>query len=370
MRPISAFLIFLLVILTAGFLTPEPHGKYNVTLTTGKLLDYDRNGRALMLSLFQPATCESTVPVPYMPERTAKYQGEFLKAVFKLDFDLTPLFLGARLSVCLDHPDSSTSHDDMPILLFSPGYSIPRLYYSVLASAIASEGFIVITMDHPGDANIITYPDGHTVLNNDVSQSTASMKKEIPIRTADASFVIDQLKNKTAMGQLIPKRGPKPFKTDHVAMFGHSLGGVSSVIAAGEDSRIRGAINWDGTFVKLPTGKGTSQPILLMSHGMADDSWPAAWPLLTGPKLWVDIADTQHQTFSDIPTLLASAGQDPSALGDVLGTIPPAAMVKILTTYTTAWMNGVFKKKIGGPLLSGDSPTQFPRVKTVRSTNF
>jgi dienelactone hydrolase len=370
MHVTPSFLSFFLINLTTGFLTPKPHGKYNVTLTTGKLVDYDRNGRALMLSVFQPATCESTVPVPYMPEKTAKYQGEFLKAIFNLDFDLTPLFLEARLPVCLDHPDSSTSHDDKPIVLFSPGYSIPRLYYSVLASAIASEGFIVITMDHPGDANIITYPDGHTVLNNDVSQSTAAMKKNIPIRAADASFFIDQLKNKTAMGQLIPKRGPKPFETKRVAMFGHSLGGVSSVIAAGQDSRIRGAINWDGTFFKLPTGKGTSQPVLLMSHGMADDSWPEAWPLLTGPKLWVDIADTKHQTFSDIPTLLESAGQDPASLGEVLGTIPPANMVKILATYTTAWMNGVFKKKIGGLLLSGDEPNPFPRVTTVRSANF
>ncbi|OBT99953.1 hypothetical protein VE01_01826 [Pseudogymnoascus verrucosus] len=377
MQSMFKILLFLLANTTSGYLVPNPPGKHNVTLTTGTLIDYGRNDpyaekptpRALMLSVFQPATCASTVPVHYMPDKTADYQGPFLQEIFNIPTNLTPLFLEARLPVCSDYPSGCSPLDDVPVLLFSPGYSIPRLYYNVLASAIASEGFIVITIDHPGDADIITYPDGHAVYNNDTTQDLSAMLEHLPIRSTDASFVIDQLSNATAIAKLLPQRGARPFPTDRVAMLGHSLGGVAAVIAASQDTRIRGAINMDGTFLESPSS-GVSQPVLLMSHGMADESWPATWPLLKGPKLWVDIANTTHQTFSDVPTLLQAAGQDPTALADVLGTIAPDEMRQILVAYTTAWMNGVFAGKIGGPLLQGKEPGRFPKASPVLKANF
>lgn len=119
-----------------------------------------------MLLVFQPVTCVSTVPVLDMPIKTAEYQGPDLEETFNISVNLTPLFLEARLPVCLNHPDSCSLLDDCPIPLFSPGHGIPRLYYNAIASAIASEGFVVITIDHPEDANIIVYPDGHTGYNN------------------------------------------------------------------------------------------------------------------------------------------------------------------------------------------------------------
>lgn len=371
-------ILLLLTNTTAGYLVTNPPGKYNVTLTTGALIDYTRNGpfaatqtpRALMLSVFQPAMCTSTMLVPYMPNKTADYQGPFLQKIFNTSVDLTPLFLEARLPVCSDHPCSCSHLGDDPILLFSPSYSIPRLYYNILASAIASQGFIVITIDHPEDADIITYPDGHAVYNNDTTQSIVSMKEHLPIRAADASFVIDQLSNTTAMAELLPQRGPRSFPTDRVAMLGHSLGGVAAVMAAGRDPRLCAAINWDGTFIESLPPSGVSQPVLLMSHGKADASWPAAWPLLKGPKLWVDVANTTHESFSDVPTLFQAAGKDTEALAGLLGTIAPTEMVRILVAYTTAWMNGAFAGKEGGPLMQGQEPDKFPEVSTIMKSNF
>ncbi|KFY36794.1 hypothetical protein V495_07605 [Pseudogymnoascus sp. VKM F-4514 (FW-929)] len=371
MQSMCTILLLLLVSTSAAYLVPSPSGKYNVTLTTGPLIDYARNDptpRALMLSVFQPARCASTVPVSYMPNKTAEFQGPFLQQIFNMSIDLTPLFLEARLPVCPGYPSSCSPLDDAPILLFSPGYSIPRLYYNALASAIASEGFIVITIDHPGDADIIAYPDGHAIYNNDTVQSLLTMEEHIPIRVTDASFVIDQLSNATAIAELLPHRRPRPFPTDRVAMLGHSLGGVAAVIAAGQDTRIRGAINWDGTFLESPLE--VSQPVLLMSHGMADESWPETWPLLKGPKLWVDIANTTHVAFSDVPTLLQAAGQDATELAGLMGTIAPDEMVRILVAYTTAWMNGAFAGKEGGPLLHGQEPCKFQEASVVMKDNF
>lgn len=363
---------------TVGFLLPGPPGKYNITLTTASLVDYSRNDpyaakptpRALMLSLFQPTTCESTVPVPYMPEKTAKYQGPYLQKLFNVSVDVTPLFLEARLPVCPDEPDGCSKLHDGPILLFSPGYAIPRFYYNALASAIASEGFTVILIDHPEDANIIVYPDGNTVYNN-ASIWNDSPDKDVYPRAADASFVIDQLGNATAIAELLPHGGHRPFSTDRVAMMGHSLGGAASIIAASRDRRLRGAINWDGTlFGSLPPS-GLSQPVLFMAEENASSpDWQASWPHLKGPKLWVEVANTTHQTFSDLPTLLQAAGQDSAVFADLLGKIAPAEMVRVLAAYTTAWMNAAFTGRERGPLLHGQKPGKFPEVSIVRKGNF
>ncbi|KAH6853208.1 PAF acetylhydrolase [Chaetomium sp. MPI-CAGE-AT-0009] len=385
MRSLSILLLFLSPT-TAEYLLPKPPGKYNVTLTTGSLIDYTRDDpyaaaptpRALMLSVFQPSACASTVSVPDMPSKIADYQGPFLKQTFNISVNLSPLFLEARLPVCPDRPRiSRCSHlNEGHILLFSPGYSIPRLYYNVLASAIASEGFTVITIDHPGDANIIIYPDGHAVYNNATILDSPTW--DLYTRAADASFVIDQLSNATAMAELLPQRGPRPFPTDRVAMLGHSAGGASAIIAASRDPRIRGAINWDGTIFGSPPPPGLSepvevmsQPVLFMSHqDYADPSWLATWPRLEGPKLLLYVENTTHYSFSDVPTLLQAAGQSVAPFADLLGTIAPIRMVRILTAYTTAWMNAVFTGKVGGPLFQVVDQGRFPEVLTLMTGNF
>ncbi|OTA33598.1 hypothetical protein BTJ68_05253 [Hortaea werneckii EXF-2000] len=311
----------------AGYVVPHPPGKYNVTLTTGPLIDHNRQDpyspepipRALMLSVFQPAQCTHTFPVKYMPNKTAEYQGPFLEQLFNISVDLSPLFLEAV-------------------------YPVNRFYYNYLASAIASEGFTVITIDHPYDANIITYPDGDTVYTNSSILETPSW--DLIPRAEDASFVIDQLSNATAMGELIPSRGPRAFPVDRVAMFGHSAGGGAAMVAASRDSRIRSAVNWDGPILGSLSLSGMSQPALFIAReDVTYDNWPGAWSQLEGPKLAFRIANTTHQSFSDAPTLFEAAGQDLKRFADLLGTIPPEEMVRLLICYATEWARGSLKER-------------------------
>ncbi|KAF2018091.1 hypothetical protein BU24DRAFT_164724 [Aaosphaeria arxii CBS 175.79] len=380
MQPLLPASILLLTTTAAAYLVPNPPGKYNVTLHIGTLADYTRDDsnttdqapRTLMLSVFQPATCTSTAPTEYMPEKTAEYQGPYLQGLFNFSTDLSPFFLQARLPVCPDLSNNCSPLNDPPILLFSPGWAIPRLYYSVIASAIASEGFMVITIDHPDDANIITYPDGHSIYHQGPSNPTPEDFNDYTWpRAADASFIIDQLSNATAMASLFPRRGARPFPTDRVAMLGHSLGGVASVVAAGRDPRIRAAIDWDGTiFAPLPAS-GISQPVMYVSEAnVTDPTWVAAWTKLNGPKLWLEVADTKHMSFSDALMLLDAAGQAPADLMEQLGSIEAAELLRILAVYTTEWMNAAFAGKIGGPLLEGLEPGRFPGVEIKRKDNY
>jgi pimeloyl-ACP methyl ester carboxylesterase len=355
----------------------DPPGKHNVTLTMGTLTDYTRHNtdgtpRVLMLSVFQPATCASTISVPYMPNKTAEYLGPFLQKRFGLGVDITPLFKEARLPVCANDESNCGATEDYPILLFSPGWSMSRLIYSVLASAIASEGFIVITIDHPDETAVITYPDGHAIYH--VSSSEAPTTEEFTIymypKVVDSSFIIDQLSNATAMAELLPLRGAHAFSTDRVAMLGHSLGGAASVYATGQDPRVRAAIDWDGTlFGDLPS-TGVSQPAMFMSSPRPDETIEAAWLKVNGPKMWAQVANITHMGFSDALALFSATRLDAPELTALLGTIKSTQLVKMLATYTAEWMNGAFRGNIGGPLLQGDETDVFPEVSIVMKGNY
>jgi dienelactone hydrolase len=358
----------------ASYLLPNPPGRYNVTLTIGPLTDYERGDRTLMLSVFQPATCESTVPVVYMPNKIAEYQGPWIQEMFNTSIDFSPLLLEARIPVCPNNVtlgECSPLHD-VPILLFSPGYRGTRLYYNFMASAIASEGFMVITIDHPGDTNIITYPDGHSVYSN--LSNVEDIDELAPLsytRAADISFIIDQLSNSTAMSELLLQNGSRKLSIDRVGVLGHSLGGAAANLAAAQDSRIRGIINLDGPFYGSPSFSELSSPVLYVAIEREDDPrFLKLWPELQGAKMWIKVANLSHVGMMDIPTLLQAAGEDTKDYADLFGTMEAAEWIRIFTAFTTEWMNGAFAGKIGGPLLDGQEPDRFPEVSIVRKDNF
>jgi predicted dienelactone hydrolase len=351
-----------------------------VTLTTGPLVDYSRNdsasgtpsARKLMLSVFEPASCTKTVAVPYMPNKTAEYQSSYVEQAFNVSGDFSSLFLEARLPVCPKHPTSCSASDDDPILLLFPGWGTPRLYYSVLASAIASQGFMVITVDSPGVANIITYPDGHAAYLTNSTFTPEVALEAGSLYATDASFVLDQLTNATAMAKLLPHRTFQSLQTNRIGMLGHSLGGAAAIVAASQDPRIRAAINWDGSlFTELPAS-GLKQPVLLLMDAVTDvpPDWEAAWPLFKGPKLWVEVANTTHESFSDVTSLLKAAGQDESQLAELLGTIAPVDLVRLLSKSTAAWMHAAFAAEGGKPFKLENGLGKFPEISTLKKGGF
>ncbi|PVI01495.1 alpha/beta-hydrolase [Periconia macrospinosa] len=369
MQPSLSILLPLLLTTSAvAYLLPSPPGHYNVTLTTGPLIDSSRKNWALMVSIFQPAKCASTVAIPNMPEKSAKYQAAFLSRAFNTTaWDIESLFLQAQLPVCEGNSSTTALVKNTPVLIFSHGFGGTRLWHNVVASALASEGFTVITTDHPTDTNFIEYPDGHEIINNATSTTPEELVETVKTRAADASFIIDQLSNATAMAAL----GLSPFPTDRVAILGHSLGGATAILATAQDPRIRAAINWDGSLWNpLPTA-GISQPVsFVASEHPSEVTWEEAWPRLNGPKLWTKIAGLIHQGFIEVKMMLKASGQDFNVFPEFLGTIDPGEMQDILVAYTTEWMNGAFAEKVGGPLLEGEQPDRFPAVSVVRKENY
>lgn len=67
---------------------------------------------------------------------------------------------------------------------------------------------------------------------------------------------------------------------------------------------------------------------------------------------------------------MQAAGQKTLALADLLGTIEPTEMVRILAAYTTAWMKGAFTGKDKARLPEEHELGTFPEVSTVMKGNF
>ena len=355
---------------------PPPPGPSNVTRVTGPLVDTSRldpfaptpTPRALMVSVFRPADCESVVPVEYMPNFTATYLTQNLATI---GWPSNSSFTLLQQPVCPSNQCSTNK--DAPIVLFSPGLGAPRLIYSAMAAAVSSYGYTVITIDHPYDDTLVEYPDGHVVYqsagvnNANGTSSNATLIKDVEVRAQDCSFVLDQMANATAVANLIPDRGSKAYDVSKSLMFGHSLGGATAAQALLKDSRFAGGINLDGKFFGDVVSAGLNQPFMIMAAGnhTDDSSWIETWPLLKAFKLEVALARSRHRTYTDGALDLAAFGEEAlAAASPYLSPIPGARVIEIVADYAAAFFNMVLSEQPSA-LLEGPS-AQFPEVEFIR----
>src|SRR5207247_2561409 len=76
-----------------------------------------------------------------------------------------------------------------PVVLFSPGFGVERELYAGLVEDLASHGYVVVAIDHPHDASIVQFPDGHVV----APSSQMDIAKALSVRVADTRFVLSEL---------------------------------------------------------------------------------------------------------------------------------------------------------------------------------
>lgn len=119
-------------------------------------------------------------------------------------------------------------HTTGPLVVMSHGFGADRRFLSYMAYHLASYGFTVAALEHPG-SNVawladITMGAAQTGILGDILPST-----EFIDRPKDVSFMLDQLEkinrySITLQGKL---------NTDNVTVIGHSLGGYTAFALAG-----------------------------------------------------------------------------------------------------------------------------------------
>src|SRR5262249_4914200 len=150
-----------------------------------------------------------------------------------------------------------------PVVLFSTGYGVERQLYTGLVQDLASHGYVVAAIDHPHDANIVSFPDGHTVSIGKVGESKNAIAKALTVRIADTRYVLGAL---TRLNRESPRDAfSGRFNLDHVGMFGHSLGGATAAATMLTDQRIDAGLDMDGFLFGKVAVTGLEKPFMLFA---------------------------------------------------------------------------------------------------------
>lgn len=314
-------------------------GQFGVSVTTASLADHSRpdpfdpssQAREVMISTFRPAadTCSSFRETPYMPPNTARFEGLKLSTAYGLPANF---FSNLTMKTASPSCKVSAKHNQSTIL-FSPALGTSRHFYNILAATLASHGHEVVTIDHPYDVDVVEFPNGTLVYGLDFSD--AQIPLLIETRALDIRFVLDTLRNPLPGAGCGRARMSAPI----ALAYGHSLGGAAALVATAEDSRLRGAVNMDGSVIGgLPQNKSVTQPVLFFGHEgknlTTDETWASVWPSLSGWRELITLERSQHYTFSDLPALVASLGLNVTGSDGIQGMLGSIEGKEALETVT------------------------------------
>jgi pimeloyl-ACP methyl ester carboxylesterase len=281
-------------------------------------------------------------------------------------FGFPPGMFGSLDMVVCSQPDFYKPNQTWPIVLFSPGFNATRLLYSMLAQEVASQGYSVITIDHPFDTNV-EFPDGTIAYGGNVNFSdTNSISHALDIRVNDISFVLDTLG--------IQYNAPL---NASALIFGGSFGGAAAAAGMLNDTRLRGGVNLDGELfggvINAGLGRpGINQSFLLWGaeghNRTSEPEWGSFYQNLHREGMFareLELLNASHVTFSDLPLVVDVTGVRTNLSAQsqgVVGSLPGIRVLQILSKYLSDYFGFVLRGNQGERLLSGPSP-DYPEVE-------
>ncbi|MGW2192424.1 alpha/beta hydrolase family protein [Streptosporangium sp. NPDC001682] len=356
---------------------PQPTGPREIGTVALHLRDGSRadpwikahDRRELMISLWYPTRRPDGHPAaPWLPPRAAE--------AFYRNSSLSP----AAVSLPLTHgrEGAPVAGRGLPVVLFSPGNGADRSMNTATVEELASWGYMVVTIDHPGDAGEVEFPNG-TVTGRVLKPVPVSRldekAEEIKVRVADTRFVLDRLKelnkgqNPDVEGRKLPEGLRGAFDLSRVGMFGHSAGGATAAATMLEDRRVKAVLNLDGPALGKVAAKGLAKPYMLMEAEIFDKpirGQKAFWSRLKGWRLHVKTKGVKHNSYTDLPLLYEQAapviGLSREQLRAVNGTLSAARSVAVTRAYTMAFFDLHLRRK--GDLLDRRS-SRFPEVQVI-----
>jgi hypothetical protein len=383
---------------------PAPAGRYQVGTVALHLIDRSRPNpwaasppyRELMVSVFYPTRDAARYPVaPQMwPAAAAHFGG----TVAKLFYDVPPGKVDWAATLSHAHTGAPVLRGltPWPVVLYSPGAGDDRTWSTMLEEDLASQGYVVVAMDHTYDASEVEFPSGRladSVLLQRLKVAmrkgtvTQLLEKVVSVRVADTRFVLGELPALDAGHD--PGAGSPPLPAgltgaldlNEIGMFGVSGGGFTAAQTMYEDARIKAGLDIDGTleYTQNPTGKnlspvarhGLNRPFMFMgSPGTNRDdepSWKSFWAHDHGWRLDLTLQGSDENSYKDgvalIPQIATQLGLPRSFVTRDIGTVNLAKAVAAEDAYITAFFNR-FLKHCGGQLLDAPSP-RYPDITFV-----
>ena len=360
---------------------PRPTGPHQVGVVDLHLVDHSRSDpwvpdadRELMVTIHYPALGTGRPRAPFMTPGVARAAAEADARALGVDADLLnyKFRTHARTGAAVLRRGGPT-----PVLLYSPGTKMSRSFGTTQLEQLASEGYVVVAIDHTHEAVAVEFPGGRVVRSVLPPFSVEIAKRVMATRVQDTSFVLDQLEvlaaggNPDAGQRRLPAGLGRRLDLARVGMFGHSGGGFTAGETMVSDRRIDAGANLDGSMgYSQSTGdfgrvadEGLDRPFLLMSAGdhsaHSDPSWQR---FLSRHRGWIrqlHMPAGEHFSYTDrqtmLPQLFRQLGLDPAVGEPSIGTVSAARSVAAQRAYVTAFFDEHLRHR-PQRLLNGPSP--------------
>ena len=268
------FIIFLMILIFNGCATfvyktiplrniAKAKGPYFVGTQNFQIVDTSRamwfsenikGSRKLSVKIWYPTdNITSLKRAPYLNKY--KLIGSAISKLFGVPIALMNRAGGVK---CNSWLNAVPANGRFPLIVYSHGHQSIKVANTSQAEEMASNGYIVVAMDHSYDAALTILDDDKIIYSrsklpsNDQEALQDSMiqrvKNQLKIRTEDVSFVINELKTRFEKD----KRFSKIADFDNIGIFGHSFGGCTSITSAFNDDRIDAILGLDTYFLPLP----------------------------------------------------------------------------------------------------------------------
>lgn len=246
---------------------PQPSGQYGVGTFLLEMEDTSRHealgekndDRRLLVQFYYPSAVSGKQMVPYKPN--PEQMEKDINSLYGI-----PVFLIKKLSrseVLVAENGAPVKTDGLfPLLIFSHGWDGSRFQNSLQLTELASQGYIVASIEHSYSAAGTVFQDGTkggTIPFNKVNKDDAFSQLAIREWSADQRFVLDQIMAMDTTGTFA-LQGLIDF--DRVGVFGHSFGGATAATTLTVDPRFKAGINLDGFYFGDGYQTGFSQPFM------------------------------------------------------------------------------------------------------------
>ncbi|MEU5692867.1 alpha/beta hydrolase [Actinosynnema sp. NPDC020468] len=349
---------------------PAPTGPHAVGSTTLHLRDPGRvdpwrgGPRELMATVHYPAW--NVLGYPVGTQLTAA-EAEAFRAIYPLIHPEVPVDVAWQDVRTHSHVGAPAVPGRRPVLLFSPGAADPRGLSSSWVEELASRGYVVVTIDHPGEPPAVEFPDGSVrgfALPGDPRVDPALLHTLIDTRLADTRSVLDSVEALAAGGNPDVERRPLPrdlaraLDPTRIGVFGHSGGGTVAAETLHDDPRVDAAVNLEGYLDwpadqpggvgdLLPVARdGVDKPLLLVgTDGYRDARYDRSWAamLAHGTASKRVLTRASHWALTDFavlaPQLQRTGAMTPAQRVAFIGAVSPVRSVPTVRTWLVTFFD-------------------------------
>ena len=261
---------------------PKTTGAYQVGSTTFDWVDSSRK------DLLDPKNNRELMVQAWYPTDNGRNKGREMESYLPITKNginqIISTFSFGELFADVNHVNTQVYKDGKlsskkgkyPVVLFSHGLSMGNWNYQWLTRELASHGFIVLSIDHPHFSSGTEFKDGRfiPVASRFLSGNAIPKLEEYDdyvnqIWVKDIQFVIQQLDTLNKVDKTFKNR----MDLNKIAALGHSMGGAAAARALQVESKIKSAINIDGSFIGLTETGRMTKPFALISAESTKMIW-------------------------------------------------------------------------------------------------